>query len=500
MKFINKYITLIIVLVLFGCDDFGDMNENPNAPTTIENNPELILTGLCKDPVNTMVTNTWENANTMAQYAARVVFTSFDRFEWGDAGSMWQSLYTSISVAQSLYNIGVTTENDSYQAVALIMKSWIFQIMTDLWGEIPYTEAVKAKSDAIYAPVYDTQETIYKGLIADLEKANTLLSSPNPPKIKGDIINNGDLTKWRKLANSLQLRVLMRLSNVDSKSDIDVAGGIQKIISNSSQYPLMESNADNVALTYTTTKPNVHPRTKEGGYVAGSFDEFRMSETIETILEAYDDPREKKWYNASSNSIAAGNPVWSGMINGMVDGNAYTYKGGPSNLSPYNSDFYNIPNYLKGIIMLSSEVQFIKAEAAVRYPSLAAVVNAKNAYEKGIQLSFEYWNVTMPANYLTRTSSNPVVTVPVAFDGKIETIITQKWLALFYNDFQGFCEFKRTSFPKQIKPGPDATLSVYPSRFRYIGEEQTLNKENYDAAVSRQGPDEYATTLWWENK
>lgn len=500
MKFLNKSIVFIALLILLGCDDFGDMNENPNAPTSIENNPELLLTGLCKDPVNLTVVEAWDKGNLMAQYAARTVFTSFDQFEWGSPAGIWQQLYTSVSVAQSLYNIGVATENDSYQAVSLIMKSWMFQLLTDLWGEVPFTEAIKAKTDAIYAPAYDTQETIYKGILADLEKANTLLSVANPPKIKGDIIYNGDVTKWRKFANSLSLRVLMRLTNVESETDIDVAGGIQKIVSNATQYPLIETNADNAALTYTTTKPNVHPRTKEGSYVAGSFDEFRMSETVEAVLEAYDDPREKKWYNASSNSIAAGNPEWSGMINGMVDGDAYTYKGGPSNLSPFNSDFYNIPNLLRGIIMLCSEVKFLKAEAAVRYPSLAGVVNAKEAYDQGIALNFDYWGVAMPADYLQRTSGNTDVTAPVAFDGQLETIITQKWLALFYTDFQGFMEFKRTGFPKQIKPGPDALLPAYPSRFKYVTEEQALNKANYDAAVSRQGPDEYSTPVWWENK
>lgn len=499
MKFINKYLALIIVLVLFGCDDFGDMNENPNAPTSIVNNPELLLTGLCKDPVNRLTWEAWDEGNLMAQYTARIYGTEFDQFEWGSSNDVWKQLYSSATVAQSLYDIGLSSGNNSYQAVSLIFKSWMFQILTDVYGEIPYSEALEAKSNHVYAPTYDTQETIYKGLIADLEEANTLLSEANSI-IKGDLIYEGDLTKWRKLANSLHLRVLLRLSNVDDQTDIDVEGEIKKIITNSSQYPVMESNDDNAALAYTSTYPNVHPISEEN-YRIGSFSEYRMSETIEKVLEAYDDPRQKKWYDPTDNSVAEGNPIWTGMVNGMAGGDAYTYKGGAAYLSVYNNEFfYYSPNYLEGIIMLSSEVQFIKAEAAVRYSSVAAVVNAKDAYEQGIQLSFEYWDVTMPDDYLTRTSSNPDVTVPVAFDGEIETIITQKWLALLNTDYQGFLEFKRTSFPSQIKPGPDALLDEYPSRFTYYAEEQTLNKENYDIAVSRQGPDEYSTPVWWENK
>ena len=498
MKFINKYITVIIVLVLFGCGDFGDMNENPNEPTSIDNNPELLLTGLCKDPVNKLVINAWDEGNLMAQYTARTYDTEFDQFEWGSSDDTWEQLYSSATTAQSLYDIGVSTENYSYQAVSLIFKSWMFQIMTDVYGEIPYSEALKAKSDDVYAPAYDTQETIYKGLIADLETANTLLSEANSA-IKGDIIFDGDLTKWRKLANSLHLRVLLRLTNVEDQTDIDVEGEIKKIISDPDQYPVMESNDDNATLTYTTTYPNVHPLSEEN-YRIGSFDEYRMSETIEQVLEAYDDPRQKMWYDPTENSVAEENPDWSGMLNGLSDGNAGVYKGGVAYLSGFNSDFYYNPNYLEGMIMLCSEVKFILAEAAVRYPAVAAVIDAKDAYEQGIRLNFEYWNVEMPEDYLERTSSDPDVTAPVAFDGEIETIISQKWLALFYTDFQGFLEFKRTSFPTQIKPGPETFLEEYPNRFMYVTEEQALNKENYDIAVSRQGPDEYSTPVWWENK
>ena len=96
----------------------------------------------------------------------------------------------------------------------------------------------------------------------------------------------------------------------------------------------------------------------------------------------------------------------------------------------------------------------------------------------------------MPADYLTRAG--------VAYDGNLETIITQKYIALFYTDYQGFIEFKRTGFPSTIAPGPDAFYSTYPSRFEYPSEEQALNASNYNAAVSRIGGDEITTKVWWE--
>ena len=501
MKFktIFLVISIIFVLALGGCEDFGDMNENPNAPTSVENTPELLLTGIQRQIFSSLINNTWSQGNLMAQYLARIVFTTFDMFTWGTNSSDWNNFYLQVRSCQTLYDFGEKVGNTSYQGVSLILKSWMFQILTDLWGEVPYTQASKAKLEQIYYPAYDTQETIYMGIISDLDKANTLLSVPNRPSIKGDLIYNGDIDKWNKLANSLKLRALIRLTNVDGQTDINVADEIRNIVSNPSQYPLLESTTDNATLTYTTTPPNVHPRTAPV-YRVGSWLEWRMSETIEKVCEAYDDPRLHRWFDPTDNSVEEGVPDWSGMINGMVDGDAYVYKGGSAFLSTLNFEFFESPNELEGIIMLSSEVKFILAEAAVRYPSVANIIDAKSAYEDGIQLSFDYWKVEMPEDYLTRTSSDPDVTAPVSFDGEIETIITQKWLSLFYTDYQGFCEFKRTTFPKQIKPGPDAQLQEYPSRFRYPTSEQALNKVNYETAIERQGPDEYSNPVWWEGK
>lgn len=499
MKYKNIFAALIFMLSILGCDDFGDMNSNPNAPESIDNSPELLLTGLQRDALNQMVTAAWSDGNVMPQYFARIVFTSFDLFEWGSSSGTWNGLFTVARTSYSLYNIGVNNDNTSYQAVSLILKSWAFHILTDMYGDIPYSEALKAKAEGIFSPKYDTQESIYKGILVDLEEANTLLSAANLPLIKGDIIFEGDLLKWRKLANSLRLRALLRLSNIEEQTEIDVEGEITKMLTNPTQYPAIESNEDNGTLIYTTSPPNVHPRSVSV-YRIGSLLEWRMSETVEQVLKAYDDPRLMRWFEPTEKSVEAGTPEWAGMKNGLSEGDAYTYKGGASFLSSINLDLYNSPNELEAIIMLSSEVWFIKAEAALRYPGVAKAIDAQTAYETGIERSFEYWKVPIPDDYLARLSSNSEVTVPVAFDGKIETVITQKWLSLFYTDYQAFCEFKRTSFPVFIKPGPDAIYPTYPSRFNYPTEEQALNKENYDVAVARQGPDVNTTPVWWENK
>lgn len=478
---IYRILTVIVVsalVFLVSCGEFGDMNENPNAPVSIENNPELLMTAIGKQPINSLVNSTWEAYNLMGQYAARIVFTAFDQFEWGSNSGQWSNLYSNIRNCNNLYDIG----HDGYKAVSLIMRSWMFQILTDLWGDIPYSEAIKAKSDKIYAPKYDTQEKIYEGIIADLEEANNLLAG-NPPAIKGDILNDNDLDLWRRFANSLRLRVLMRLSNV--KPSV-AQQGIAAIVNNPAKYPILEGNDHNITLTYLASMPNCHPRSACSGYRVGSFNEFRMSETIEGVLKRYDDPRIETWFSPTSNSVAEGNPEWVGMANGLVDGKAYTYKGGDAFLSKFADFFFFDANTLEGMVMLYNEVCFILAEAGQR----GWISDGQQWYEKGIQANFDYWGVEMPDDYLSRQG--------VAWTGDLEQIITQKWLGSLYVDVQGFLDFKRTGMPTDIKPGEDAFLPVYPSRFVYPGEEQTLNGANRDEAIARQGPDDISTKVWWE--
>ena len=497
----SKFLLIIISIALFlgSCDDFGDLNDDPNNPSNLDDNPELLLTAVSRDLVNRMVAAAWSEGDLQAQYLARIVFTSFDLFQWGSESDVWNQVYNSGTDIQNIYTIAKNKENTSYQAVALILKSWMFQILTDMWGYAPYSEAFQGKTMDNFTPVYDSPEQIYKSILSDLDSANLLLSGSSLPAIDGDIIYDGDLDGWRRFANSLQLRALTRLSNVESETDIPVVEWFVKILSDPVTYPLIDDNSSNATLKYLASSPNAHPITAENSYRSGSFDEYRLSETFQTVLQAYDDPRIKVLFDPIENSTDE-NPIWDGMINGMVDGDAYVYKGGSAYLSRFSYAFYESPNALEGMMMLASEVKFMIAEAAVRYPEVAAIADAQTNYEEGITLNFDYWGVDMPDDYLTRASNNNDWTVPVAYDGKLETILTQKWIGLFYTDFQGFCEYKRTGYPGIIKPGPDVLLNKYPSRFEYPTDEQALNAESYAEAISKQGPDKISTPVWWENK
>ncbi|UZR93554.1 SusD/RagB family nutrient-binding outer membrane lipoprotein [Chondrinema litorale] len=481
-------LAFVALLSITACDEFGDDfdNVNPDVADNVDNNPELILTGLIREPINSMVGNAWSEGNLMAQYGARIVFTSFDQFEWGSQEGTWDRLYLTIRDARTLNEIATNIDNASYQAVSMIMEAWATQILTDLWGDVPYSEASFGKLDGNFTPTYDEQELIYTAILDSLSKANDLLNSTEVP-VNGDIMFDGDLAKWQKFGNSLRLRVALRLSNV--KPEVSEAV-IAQVFNNQDVNPIISTNEDNAALTYLTSLPNVKPVTEAGGYRSGSFNEYRMSETLESVLVTYDDPRLQTWFNPTANSVEQGAPDWSGMKNGIVDGDAYTYKGGDAYLSKFADMFYFEPNAVQGLLMKYDEVQFILAEAALN-GWIAG--DAQAFYEEAITSSFEYWDTEIPTDYLTQDG--------VAYDGELETIITQKWISLLYTDYQGFLEFKRTSFPSVIVPGPDAFYSSYPSRFEYPTPERSLNASNYQEAVQRQGIDEsrfVMAKVWWE--
>lgn len=467
------------------CEQFEVSNINPDVTSTIDNNPELLLTGIERDAVNNLVGSGWSEGNLMAQYGARIVFTEFDLFDWGDQAGTWNGLYLSIRNAKALEQIALDNNLASYEAVSLILQAWMSQVLTDMWGDVPYSQASAANAETpVYTPAFDFQGDIYSGLIASLDRANSLLSGANLPAIKGDIIFNGDLEKWRRFANSLQLRVALRLSKADAGLAQSV---IAKIYNGGATYPVMESNADNAALVYLSSFPNAHPVSEVNRYRVGSYNEYRISETLEGVLRAYDDPRLERFADPTANSVAAGTPEISGMRNGIVDGPAYEYKGGDAFLSKFNIELFHFdPNANEGRLMTYSEVAFILAEAAHRGWINA---DAEEWYGRGVSANFEYWGVPMPTDYLT---------VNAPYNGEWESIMNQKYIALFYIDYQGFIEYRRTGYPTTIAPGPDAFYSEYPSRFEYPSKEQALNAANYDAAVARQGPDLITTPVWWE--
>ncbi len=469
-----KYILVATFLILSSCTkDFDTINENPNAPSVVT--ADLLLAKVIQSTATRISLEAWGGGNVLAQHSAVINFTDFDRYNWNSNARYWNNLYGNMRDVNDILEIAETTENPNYKAVALILKSWVFMQLTDSYGDVPFSKSGLGKSGGNFQPEYDTQESIYNTILDDLTASANLIDESNFP-IAGDLIYTGDLSKWKKFANTLKIRALMRISNKRS-----VASDIQSIVNSGD---IFQSNDDNAVMKYLDARPNTWP---VHTYRVGSFDEKRMSNTIETVLKDRNDPRLENWFRTTDNPDDDPTLI-SGMPNGLSENNATTYNGGAANVSRLAPRFYEEPNSVDAIIMEYAELQFILAEAAFKGMISG---DAQTYYENGVRASFEYWGVEMPTDYFTR--------VGVAYDGNLETIMLQKWISFFFVGYEAWYDFRRTGLPTIIIPGIDnVNNDKVPVRFFYPDDQQVLNKSNYDAAVARQGADDINTKVWWE--
>lgn len=472
-------ITLITAFLIFiGCtNDFEETNTNPNQPEEVS--ADLILSTVISTLANQSAQTGWSNGNIVAQLAAKINFTGFDRYEWGSEAGLWNTYYGILPEIELILQSARAEEskNTSYEGMALVMRSYVYANLTDNWGDVPFSEAIKAGEDN-FTPAYDTQEAIYTGILADLRTAEGLLEQ-GQAILGGDILYDGNTDKWVKFANSLRLRYLMRASN-----KLDVGTEIQTILDSGK---FIATNADNAVMLYpATTQIDSWP--VSNGRIGG-FDERRLSETSEGVLKAFNDNRLQRWFQPTDNP--EDDPtLFAGMTNGLSEDNASNFNGGASNVSRINQAFfYDSPNSVQAAIIQTAEVHFIFAEAAQRGLISA---DAEALYNEGVRLSFEYWDVAQDIEaYLAQPE--------VAYDDQLETIITQKWLASFLVGYEAWYDFRRTGFPSVIEPGPDnVNNDRVPVRFLYPDSEQTLNAKNYQDAVLRIGGDDINSKGWWE--
>ncbi len=474
----------LAAMMALGCtQDFEEINNNPNNPTAVP--VSLLLPGVIRSMSNEIVNTGWSIGNIVMQYSAKIQFVNEDRYLWDERNGIWNSVYSNMRDVKNIYDLAEARGQRNYQGLALVMKSWMFSLVTDCYGDAPYTEATLGKSD-LFFPVYDAQEVIYNGILADLETANQLLGS-SPEEVEGDILFDGDIVAWKKLANSLHIRYLMRISKRR-----DVSADLRKILSDPLTYPIFEGNEDNAALTYLVASPNQFPIHTAR---VGSFDEFRLSKTLGDTLTSLDDPRLMIFARPTVASVAAGTPEIAGIPNGLDDVEALTYNGGAqfvSRLGPIYFEDAISPKGIdiaKGFVMDYAELQFILAEAAQK-GFIAG--DAKTFYENGIEASFAFYGLEVPAGYLQLPQ------VAFASNTALEQIGFQKWIALFFHGVESWIDWRRTGIPS-ITPGK-ANLNDdrVPVRFIYPISEQALNSDNRDAAVARQGVDDINTKVWWE--
>ena len=291
----NK-ITLLLAafLLVCGCSDFEEINVNPNNPPTVPAN--LLLPTVISTAVSSM---TGSGNGAAGQFIQHINYIggsneSFGRFNITGASfrEEWNAPMRSVKDINQILDIAEKNNQPQYKALGLICKVYVLSLMTDAYGDIPYNEAGKGDVSGLEFPHYQEQKEVYRLMLADLETANQLLKSLKADAtISDDILFNGDAVKWRKYANSLKVRILMRQS-----AKKDVSADIAAIFNNAQEYPVFTSIDDQATLVYNNTvdfyKWYIQPKnlpSDGSGVIFG--DNFRVSEAIVDALQTKDDPR-----------------------------------------------------------------------------------------------------------------------------------------------------------------------------------------------------------------
>jgi hypothetical protein len=474
-----------------------------------QGDPGMILTGAIESMTDRVheIFFGHEMGSCWVQHMAKVQYPDEDRYipRVTVINNTWNSFYVASGYdAQTIYNIAVATGNKSYKAIGLILKSYIISVLTDEFGDVPYTEAWMG-SDAdnpIVSPKYDTQQSIYTALIANLDEANTLLTT-NPPEISGDILYDNDLTKWRKFANSLRLRLLLRQSDRVSPT----AAMTAMIVTNPTKYPIFESNDDNAALHYLGSYPNNNPINEN----RKTRDDHRVSKTIIDVM--WTNNPNMDYRIAVYAKLPSAGGFWLGLPNGMNAPDALAYKGNGLTKTSKIGDYFTAAT-APGMLMSYAELQFILAEAAQRGFITSPPKTAEEYYTEGVTGSYYQYADAIVANNkaIASLGIDPTWTIDdfvadyftnyAAWDptNALKQIRTEKWLAMFDQGAQAAFEWRRTNTPVLVPAVAGQNGGKIPVRAFYPSDESARNPTNLAAAVANQGKDDLNTRVWWDTQ
>ncbi|MGB2758644.1 MAG: SusD/RagB family nutrient-binding outer membrane lipoprotein, partial [Maribacter stanieri] len=302
------YTVLVLMLVISCTKDFEEINTNTNAPVTVQ--PSLLLRQVIYDYGEQMSYEGFTAGNLLGQYSTALDFNLFDRHDLKSpqlGGNPWPIFYQNLRDNEIILNL--SQENTAfavYEGPARIMKAYMAAGLTDLFGDVPYSEAFKSDTETV-TPVYDSQESIYmdeNGVFDNLDKGIAAIENyTGTIALEGDILFNGDLEGWIRFANSLKIKYLMRVSG-----KIDVAAQLQTIVAEGN---FIDENSENAIFNFTDGEPN---NFRLARLRIGDFNNYVLSETMDEILTDLNDPRIDRLYRPFANSTDNG---YNGLLNGI---------------------------------------------------------------------------------------------------------------------------------------------------------------------------------------
>lgn len=509
-------------------DKLTTVNNNPNSPTNAPSG--ALFTNAARNGVGR-----WEDGVGGTRYAFLSQHFAEVQYPDDDAYTRLRASSTS-GLFNASYNVelqdlelvrrrGVAANDASLWGPAQVLQLWEFGILTDVFGDVPYTQAFKADS-GILKPAYDPQQQIYADMFTKLAAASTALGAATGNSLgSADPIYAGSPARWRKFANSLRARHAMRLVNVDQAT---ANAQLTAVLADTAH--LILSNADNAAMAWPGDGIYDNPW-------ANNFktrDDHRLSTRLVGYLRSLNDPR-TPIYGMPAQLVQAelmdttrvknaagidttlitnktlnycpggGSTCYVGLENALTQAKAsplvpYTsrpgsiFYPGATSYGSFGGNGGKFPSYL----MTAAEVNFILAEAAERNLGGLTAAQAPLFYNQGVTRSMELWGVS--ASAIATYLAQPAVSYAAAASSveRLRRIALQKWLALYTDPIQGWSEVRRTCQPAEVKPGPNASENILPRRLYYSTTEKAVNSSSYSAAVARQGSDNFRTRIYWD--
>ncbi|GGF46280.1 hypothetical protein GCM10011339_38490 [Echinicola rosea] len=499
------------MLLWSSCQDLTDLNVNPNGidPETVHPNL-LISTVVTETATRELGLGFGDIAGVMQHTQKDAWFEDHNNYDWSNQS--WSGYYNILENARLMEERALDLGLPFYVAVAKVINAYNFGRIADLWGDAPFTDALKGDlgGDQYLLPNFDTQQEIYKGVIAMLQEANiTLQGLTNDTTVPQDVLYQGDVMKWRQFANSLMLRYYLRVS--EKMPDFGSAG-MQAIVNDPGQYPLILAESDEAALPFPGVSSGTSwpSNTVFDGSNGSNYRRIKMCATLVDRLQELDDARLGVWAErvevpmvidpdlpAGSDEVVDGvRYIASDVAEGKPVDTDPEYVGIPPsvsnlpseyNLNPtpgqqsYNphvsflSEMYTEPSgdFLKCRLLSAAEVQFDLAEAALK-----GWIGGEAAgyYQAGVKQSLAAWGL--------ESSFEDYISGPAAFEGSLAQIIEQKWIASWTAATEAWFDYRRTGQP-ELTAGQFAVRSVLPLRFYYMQEELSINTLNASAALDR---------------
>ncbi|MBC6366832.1 SusD/RagB family nutrient-binding outer membrane lipoprotein [Algoriphagus sp. AK58] len=481
---ICKILAICTLLTAISCtEDWTEMNINPNQPSVV---PASNIFGagltavagqLFGERIGIYYAGTWSGqlaAIGAGDYEFRVDINN----------GQWDNLFRGMALFEDARVNAVREGNNNLAAVSLIMKAFTAQQVSDMWGDIPYSEAFRLKEEGILNPVFDSHEKVYTQILKELTDANNMLAAGAGTIGVGDFMYAGDIIKWKKFANSLRLRVAMRMSNVAPQA---AAAQLSQVLGNPAANPVFEVNSDNAYMRWPgIATNNIEPWRARLGVSTNKQDQYRTNHDLISRLLELEDPRLPVY--ADKNQL--------GNYNGYKMGIGQS--GFPLNNNQGVSHIGNRFGYDdRGFspFMHAAQVWFIKAEAHERglVPG-----NAREAYERGITMAMLDNGIAQAdiEKYLQR----PEVAWGSGAKPNLEKIRLQNWISLYKQSVEAWSENRRTDVPMLVNVSNDYANNHNrpPFRMAYPANEIAFN-ESYPNTV-KQVDIFYGDKLWWDTR